>query len=175
MMNLDKKPFRLIDDKFLKNPRYYLIQTAVAIVAVAVLLYFVTYLTHAAIVAALGSSTFIVFAMPRYVSAQPRRLIGGHIIGIVCGLAGYYLFTIRPLAVLTGQWYWIPVAAAALSIGLSILLMPVFNAEHPPAAGTALGIAFSGWESKTILFVLLFAIGLAVIRKLLLKYLRDLV
>jgi CBS-domain-containing membrane protein len=132
------------------------------------------YLTHAAIVAALGSSTFIVFAMPNYVSAQPRRLVGGHIIGIACGLATYYLLTVRPLAVLAGQYDWIPVAAA-LSIGLSILLMPVFNAEHPPAAGTALGIASSGWELNTILFVLLFSIGLAVIRKLLLKYLKDLV
>ena len=84
----------IIDRSFLKAPRKYIIQGFLAALTVAVMLYFVEVLTHAAIVAALGASTFIVFAMPRSITAHPRRLIGGHIVGIVCGTVCYFTFII---------------------------------------------------------------------------------
>ena len=80
----------LVDKTFLKKPGSYIIQSLLAVIAVAVILYFVETITQAAIVAALGASSFIVFAMPKTVAAEPRRLIGGHITGIVCGLVCYY-------------------------------------------------------------------------------------
>lgn len=70
---------RIIDKSFIRAPGSYIIQSLLALVAVAIILYFVEVLTHAAIVAALGASTFVIFAMPHSVTAQPRRLIGGHI------------------------------------------------------------------------------------------------
>ena len=63
----------------------------------------------------------------------------------------------------------------ALAVGLSIFLMVVTNTEHPPAAGTALGIVGHAWSYQVVIFVLLCAIGLAIVRRLLRSRLKDLV
>jgi hypothetical protein len=52
--------------------------------------------------------------------------------------------------------------------------MTITNTEHPPAAGTALGIAAYEWSWEIAVFVLLSAIGLAIIRRLLRRFLVDL-
>ena len=75
----------IIDKSFKRAPGNYVIQSLLAVVAVAVILFFIEVLTHAVIVAALGASTFIVFAMPHTIAAQARRLVGGHVVGVVCG------------------------------------------------------------------------------------------
>ena len=144
-------------------------------VAVVIILYFVELLTHAAIVAALGASTFIVFAMPNNITAQPRRLVGGHIVGLLCGLLCYYAFLTGPLGELSKNTEFIFWVAAALSVGLSIFLMTITNTEHPPAAGTAIGIVAHEWSYQTIILIVVYAISLAIIGRLLRGYLKDLV
>jgi CBS-domain-containing membrane protein len=133
----------IIDKSFIKAPKKYIIQSLIAVAAVALILFFVETLTHAAIVAALGASSFIVFAMPHSITAQPRRLIGGHIVGLACGTLCHYALFTGPLGELVGNWGYMLWLAAALAVGLSI-------------------------------FVLFFAIGLALIRRLLRGYLKDL-
>lgn len=165
---------QIIDRGFVRAPKSYIIQSLLAVVAVAIILYFIEVLTHAAIVAALGASAFIVFAMPHSITARPRRLIGGHIIGIICGSLCYYAFLTGPLGQLSASWEFIPWCACALSVGLSIFLMATTNTEHPPASATALGIVAHGWSYQIVIFVLLCAISLAIIRRLLRGYLRDL-
>ncbi|MFC1949134.1 HPP family protein [Chloroflexota bacterium] len=164
----------IIDRAFLKSPKPYIMQSLLAAVSVAIILYFVETLTHAAIVAALGSSVFIVFAMPNTISADPRRIIGGHITGLLCGILCYFIFCTG----LIGEFFeateairWLP---AAISVGLAIFLMSIFNFEHPPAAGTALGIVTHEWSHLTIIFVVVFAISLAIVKILLKNYLKDL-
>ena len=136
----------IIDKSLVRTPRNYIIQSLLATVAVAIILYFVNIFTEAAIVAALGASIFIVFAMPRSVTAQSRRLIGGHIVGLICGSICYYAFLTGPLRELAANWEFILWCACALSVGLSIFLMTITNTEHPPAAATALGIVAHGWS-----------------------------
>ena len=164
----------IIDKSFTKAPKNYIVQSLLATIAIAIILYFIEGLTHAAIVAALGASTFIVFAMPHTITAQPRRLIGGHIVGLLCGLLCYYAIIVGPLGELTVNWEVIRWFAYALSVGLSIFLMTITNTEHPPAAGTALGIVTHEWTSGTIVSILLFAISLAVVRRLLRSRLKNL-
>jgi CBS-domain-containing membrane protein len=164
----------VIDKSFVRAPKSYIIQSLLAVVVVAIILYFVEVLTHTAIVAAIGASTFIVFAMPRSITAQPRRLIGGHIIGMVCGSLCYYTFLTGRLGELTANWEFILWFTCALSVGLSIFLMTITNTEHPPAAATALGIVAHGWSYQIIIFVLACTIGLAIVRRLLRGYLKDL-
>ena len=164
----------IIDKAFIRTPKSYIIQSLLAVVTVAIILYFVEVLTHAAIVAALGASAFIVFAMPHSITARPRRLIGGHIVGIICGSLCYYTFLTGPLGELTANWEFISWSVCALSVGLSIFLMAITNTEHPPASATALGIVAHGWSYQVVIFVLLCAISLAIIRRLLRGYLRDL-
>ena len=165
----------IIDKAFTKAPRSYIIQSLLAVVALAVILYFVEVLTHAAIVAALGASTFIVFAMPHSITARPRRLIGGHIMGLLCGTFCHYVFLAGPLGKLSADWEFMLWFISALSVGLSIFLMTITNTEHPPAASTALGIVAHEWSYQVVIFVLLCAICLAIIGRLLKRRLKDLV
>jgi len=166
--------FNLIDKSFCSNPKPYFVQSLIAVFVVMVLLYFVQAITQAAIVAALGASTFIVFAMPKMVTAQPRRVIGGHITGLISGIICYYALLTGP----AGDYFqsidiihWFP---AAMAVGLAIFLMTVFDFEHPPAAGTALGIVTAAWTWETVVFVIVFAAGLALAGFLLKKYLKNL-
>ena len=72
------------------------------------------------------------------------------------------------------NWEFVTWGVYALSVGLSIFLMTVTNTEHPPAAGTALGIVAHGWSYQVVIFVMASAVSLAIIRRLLRRYLRDL-
>jgi CBS-domain-containing membrane protein len=165
----------IIDKSFKRAPKSFIIQSLLAVVTVAIVLYFVELLTHAAIVAALGASAFIVFAMPRSITARSRSLIGGHVVGILSGTLCYYAFLTGPLGKLITGWEFTTLFVYALAVGLSIFLMAITNTEHPPAAATALGVVVHAWSYQIVVFVLLCAIGLALVRGLLGSRLRDLV
>ena len=164
----------IFDRSFKRAPKSYILQSLLAVLALAVILYFVEFLTHAAIIAALGASTFIVFAMPHSIIAQPRRLIGGHVVGVLTGTLCYGAFLIGPLGRLITHWEFTTLFVYALAVGLSIFLMTITNTEHPPAAGTALGIVAHEWSHEVVIFILLAVISLAIIRRLLRGHLRDL-
>ncbi len=166
---------RIIDKSFKGTFKNYITQSLLATVALAIILYFVKVLTHAAIVASLGASTFIVFAMPHWVTARPRRLIGGHVVGILSGTICYYTFLTGPVGRLVTNWEFATLSVYALAVGLSLFLMALTNTEHPPAAGTALGIVVQPWSYQIVIFVLVSVISLAIIRRLLSRYLRDLI
>jgi CBS-domain-containing membrane protein len=172
---MKKINLNIIDKSFLRSPKNYIIQSLLAVLVLAAILYFVETLTHAAIVAALGSSTFIVFAMPQSVAARPRRLVGGHIVGMISGTLCYFIFLSGPLGELILGWEFSTLFVYALAVGLSIFLMVITNTEHPPAAGTALGIAAHEWSHQVVLFILLSVIILAVIHKLMRSRFKDLV
>lgn len=163
---------RIFDSSFKQSPKSYIVQSLMAMAFLAVILYFVEFLTQAAIVVALGSSTFIIFAMPRSITARPRRLVGGHLVGIIVGAACFYLLLGGSSPEEAGQFTTIIVYAFA--VGLSLFMMTITGTEHPPAAGTALGLAAYGWSSATVIFIFLCAVGLSVVRRLLRPYLRDL-
>jgi len=165
----------IVDESFKGTFKNYITQSLLATVALAIILYFVKVLTHAAIVASLGASTFIVFAMPHWVTARPRRLIGGHVVGILSGTFCYYVFLTGPVGRLVTNWEFATLGVYALAVGLSLFLMALTNTEHPPAAGTALGIVVQPWSYQIVIFVLVSVISLAIIRRLLSRYLRDLI
>jgi CBS-domain-containing membrane protein len=146
-----------------------------ALAAMLIILCFVEILTQTAIVAALGASTFIVFAMPSSKTAGPRRLIGGHVAGIICGLACYYLFNGGLLNDLAARYDIVIWFSYALSVVLSLFVMTATNTEHPPAASTALGIATYGFSWETVVFVIFFAVFLSLTRRLLKPWLKDLI
>jgi CBS-domain-containing membrane protein len=147
------------------------LQSLLALVAMLIILCFVEILTQTAIVAALGASTFIVFAMPSSKTAGPRRLIGGHVVGIICGLACYYLFNGGLLNDLAARYDIVIWFSYALSVVLSMFVMTVTNTEHPPAASTALGIAAFGVSWQIVVFIVSFAVFLSLARWLLRRWL----
>jgi len=76
----------LFDKKLKKNFYFYIIQSILATFSLVIIFYLLNIFTHTAVIASLGATTFIVFAMPNYTTAQPRKVIGGHLIGIIIGI-----------------------------------------------------------------------------------------
>ena len=67
-----------------------------------------------------ATSIVTVFGMPEVRPAQPRALIGGHLISTIVGLVVVKMFGPNP---------W----AAAVAVGLSMIAMHLSDTFHPPA------------------------------------------
>lgn len=85
------------------------------------------------IIGSFGASAVLVYCAIKSPLAQPRNLIGGHIISGIVGVASYQLF---------GHTPWL---AAALGVSMAIVAMLVTKTLHPPGGATAL-IAIIGGE-----------------------------
>ena len=165
---------QIFDRKLKKYFSNYILQSLLATITLTIILYFENIFTRTAIIASLGATTFIIFAMPKYATAQPRRVIGGHIICIIVGILCFYIASLtqnREYFFLTQNM--LKILIPSLSVGLSIFFMVITNTEHPPTAGTALGIVVQGWSYSTIV-VILITISLLSLTKYLLKpWLKD--
>jgi len=161
----------LIDKAFIRDPKHYLLQSLLAAAVIMVIFYFEA-LPHIVIAISLGGSAFVVFTMPS--RATTRKLVGGHVVGLLCGSIFYFIFCTGPLAELATDGRFMTILAYALAVGSCIFLMTITNTEHTPAVSTALGIVAGGWSYQIVLSVLLCAISLAIIRWLLHRRLREL-
>lgn len=117
-------------------------------------------------IASIGATAFIIFAMPESITAKPRNVIGGHITGIIVGT----LSTLIP-----HQQILAAAAVYSIAVGVSMFIMVVIDTEHPPAAGTALGIAISGFSFNVIATLVLSALVLSLIHHFFRRNLKDLV
>jgi CBS-domain-containing membrane protein len=85
------------------------------------------------LIGSFGASAVLVFGAIRSPLAQPRNLVGGHVLSALVGVACYQAL---------GDW---PVLAMALSVATAIALMHYTRTLHPPGGATAL-IAVMGSE-----------------------------
>ncbi len=167
---------QIFDRKLKKYFPNYILQSLLATIALTIILYFENIFTNTAVVASLGATTFIIFAMPKYTTAQPRRVIGGHIICIIVGIFCFYLYShIQNENNFFLSHEMLKILIPAISVGLAIFTMVITNTEHPPAAGTALGITIQGWTYSTILVILTTILLLSLFKYLLKAWLKDLV
>jgi CBS-domain-containing membrane protein len=143
----------------------YLYQSFLAMAVVSIVLWLLT-LENAVVIASIGATAFIVFTMPKNITAQPRRVIGGHIIGLLSGS----LCSLIPHTSTTAT-----VFVLSLAVGISICLMVALNFEHPPASGTALGIAMTGFSTEVFIAVLTSSLILALAHHFSKRFLKDLV
>ena len=65
--------------------------------------------------------------------------------------------------------------SAALSVGISALIMVATNTEHPPAAGTAFGLVIYPFSLLAIIFIVSSVIILSIVKAALRSRLIDLV
>jgi CBS-domain-containing membrane protein len=79
-----------------------------------------------------GASAVLVYGAIKSPLAQPRNLLGGHLISSLIGVACY-------------QMVDVPWLAAALAVSLAIVAMALTDTIHPPGGATAL-IAVIGGE-----------------------------
>ena len=166
---------KLIDIKVKENLWRYLSQCFLAALTIFVILLFLDILNEAAIIAALGASAFIVFTMPTKYSSEPRRLIGGYIVGVLIGCSFYFLSISNEFASLFGNQQLSLAIFASLAVGIAMFIMAVTNSEHAPAAGIALGLVLNEWDYVTIIFILGAILWMAGVRKLLKPLLMDLI
>jgi CBS-domain-containing membrane protein len=89
----------------------------------------------ALLIAPFGASCVLVFAMPQSPLAQPRNVIGGHMISAIAGLSVFYLLGATPLAF-------------ALGVGLAIASMILTAMVHPPAGADPIVAILTGasWQ-----------------------------
>jgi len=81
-----------------------------------------------------GASAVLLYGAIRSPLAQPRNLLGGHVLSAVIGVTAF-------------QWLGIyPWLAAAVAVSASIALMHLTRTLHPPGGATAL-IAVIGGQS----------------------------
>jgi CBS-domain-containing membrane protein len=79
-----------------------------------------------------ATSIVLVIGSPDAEPAQPRALIGGHLVATIVGLL---------VVKLTGPHAW----AAAMAVGLSILAMYLTRTFHPPAGIDPLLVVVNGF------------------------------
>ena len=78
------------------------------------------------LIGSFGASSVLIYGVINSPLAQPRNLIGGHLISAFIGVLVYKL--------IPGQ-VWL---SGALSVSLSIVLMQITKTLHPPGGATAL-------------------------------------
>jgi CBS-domain-containing membrane protein len=78
------------------------------------------------IIGSFGASAVLIYGAIKSPLAQPRNLIGGHIISAIIGVACYKLFS-------THMWL-----AAALAVATAIAVMHATKTLHPPGGATSL-------------------------------------
>ncbi|MBI4682799.1 MAG: HPP family protein [Nitrospirae bacterium] len=85
------------------------------------------------LIGSFGASAVLIYGAVRSPLAQPRNLLGGHVISAVIGVASYQMFN---------EHMWM---AASVSVATAIAFMHATKTLHPPGGATAL-IAVIGSE-----------------------------
>jgi CBS-domain-containing membrane protein len=147
--------------KFKRLWKHYIFQSLLAALAIFVVVLAIGQDKVVAI-ASMAATAFICFAMPSSVSAQTRNVIGGHLVGLVCG--ALFAFTLLP--------YY---AEFPLTVGLAMFLMVALDVEHPPAAGTALAVTINEVTLTTAAIIVISAIVLTQCRYHMKSLLKDLI
>ena len=111
-----------------------------------------------------ASSAFTIFVIPESVAATPRKVIGGHLVAGLIGAGVSYILQIPGLEIYASETRYIVEIAAALSVGIGIFFMVVTNTEHPPAAGTSLGLVIYGFDWTSVVFIISSAVLLSLVR-----------
>lgn len=86
------------------------------------------------IIGSFGASAVLIYGAIRSPLAQPRNLVGGHVLSAIVGVTCFKIF---------GGHLWL---AAAVAVATAIALMHATKTLHPPGGATAL-IAVIGGET----------------------------
>lgn len=78
------------------------------------------------LIGSFGATAVLVFGIVNSPLAQPRNLIGGHVLSALVGVTVHYLLP---------NEIWL---SSALSVSLSIVVMQITKTLHPPGGATAL-------------------------------------
>lgn len=77
------------------------------------------------LIAPMGASAVLLFAVPASPLAQPWPVVGGNLVSVLIGIA-------------CGQWIDMPLAASSTAVGCAIFAMFILRCLHPPGGAMAL-------------------------------------
>lgn len=152
----------------------YFFQCAVATLIIYFALTALSLVSNLIVIASIASTAFTIFASPHHFSAQPRYIFGSYFIGLAVGALCYYLmiFCIQKVAIFPSHYDEI---FGALSVGISLFFMVIFDFKHPPASAASLALVLYDWNSWTIVITFLALIILSTSRHLLRRHLIQLI
>lgn len=78
------------------------------------------------LIGSFGASAVLLYGIPLSPFAQPRNLIGGHVLSAIIGVSCFYLL------------HDMPGLAAAFAVGIAIGVMHLTRTLHPPGGASAL-------------------------------------
>ena len=154
-----------IDPKYFKYRKHYILQSIYASISIFILTLILN--DNPVLIASIGWMAFIVSTMPKSITSQPKRIIGGHLSGFIIGSC-FYVFPLSDYIFFAAIWH-------SLSVGITVFIMVVFDLEHSPATGTALGMTLFGYNSSSSFAIFMSVILLAFISYVAKPFLRDLV
>lgn len=102
------------------------------------------------LIAPFGATCVLLFAVPESPLAQPRAVLGGHLLATLIGLAC--------LAAFGSDW-----TSIASAVGLSIGVMQLTRTVHPPAGATPIVVVMSGAPWHFLVSPVLVGCGLLVV------------
>ena len=162
------------DPGFARFPWVFVFQAALATVVMLAILTFVQSLSSAAIAAGLASSVVGIFIAPSNQTARIRSVVGGHGVALALGSLFSALLFFGPVQSFLLETELLLNLGYATAVGAAMLLMAITNSEHPPAAGTALGMASREFDILIFLSIIGAVALLAVMKLAIRPYLRDL-
>lgn len=95
------------------------------------------------VVASMGASAVLLFALPHGALSQPWPVLAGHAVSALCGVA-------------CARWIGHGAPAAGLAVGLSIAAMHQLKCIHPPGGATALTAVLGGSGIQDLGFAYIF-------------------
>lgn len=96
---------------------------------------------HIMLIGSFGASAVLIYGAIKSPLAQPRNLIGGHVISAIAGVACYKLF---------GPNLWL---ASSMAVATAIALMHITKTLHPPGGATALIAVIGGDQVHNLGFL----------------------
>ncbi len=96
------------------------------------------------LIGSFGASAVLVYAAIKSPLAQPRNLVGGHILSGIIGVACYQLL---------GDTVWL---TAAMAVSIAIVVMLATKTLHPPGGATALIAVIGGPKVHNLGFLYAF-------------------
>jgi len=126
-----------------------------AFIGISALAWVVTSLPEAKllVIGSFGASAVLIYGSPKAPFAQPRNLIGGHVLSALVGML---------------TWHYLPdvlILQEAFSVATAIALMQLTRTMHPPGVATALIAVIGGAEvhSMSIGFIWIVFIGVVIL------------
>ena len=165
---------RLLDPNFKGNLFRYIMQCFMAMAVIFIVLLLDSAVFGMTVAASLGASAFIAFTMPHTNAARPRYLVGGYIIGSVCGVLMNVVYNSLLSADIQVFGHSPHIVSCTAAVGLTMFIMVITNFEHPPAAALSLGLVIQSNALITAFFAVAGVIIISVCKTVMKKWLRNL-